>query len=303
MKQVFGKGGIDMKNMTNGTRVFNIFNYLFMVLLMIVTLYPFIYIVFASISNASLLIAHSGPILMPLGFNLDAYKAVLKYDVIWSGYLNTLFIVVVGVAINIVLTSFGAYALSRKGFMWKKHIMLFIVFTMFFSGGLIPFYFTVKELGMYNTLWSVIIPGAIGTFNLIILRSAFEAVPISLEESAKIDGAGHFLILSRIIFPLSLPTIAVVALYYAVGHWNAWFNASIFIADRSIYPLQLVLREILIGNDTNSIASTNDIGEQMQISETIKYAVIIVSTLPILVAYPYLQKYFVKGTMIGAVKE
>lgn len=292
-----------MKNQTIGEKVFNIFNIGIMIILVIITLYPFLYVIFASLSNPDLLIAHSGLLFAPLGFNLLSYKAVLSYDAIWRSYGNTLFIVVVGVALNIVLTSFGAYALSRRDFMWKKHVMLFIVFTMFFSGGLIPFFFTVKELGMYNTLWSVIIPGAISTFNLIILRSAFETLPVSLEESAEIDGAGHFTILSRIIFPLSLPTVAVVALYYAVGHWNAWFNASIFIADRRLFPLQLVLREILLANDTSSMSGSFNADSQVQIGETIKYALIIVSTLPILIAYPYLQKYFVKGTMIGAVKE
>ena len=174
---------------------------------------------------------------------------------------------------------------------------------MFFSGGLIPFYLIVKGLHINNTLWALILPVAVNTFNLIIMRTQFASIPESMEESAVIDGAGHFTILFRIIVPLSLPTVAVIVLYYAVSHWNAWFNAMIFIQKRELYPLQLILREILIQNDTNTMIQNINTEEQQMVSETVKYAVIIVATLPILVLYPFLQKYFTKGVMVGAIKE
>lgn len=285
-----------------GQRVFNIFNIILMVFVIIVTLYPMLYIAFASFSSPNELMAHKGLLLKPLGFSIASYGAVFKNPMISTGYANTLFVVVVGVTLNIVLTSMGAYFLSRKGVMLKNEIMFLIVFTMFFSGGLIPFYFTVKDLHIDNSLWALILPGAISTFNLIIMRTAFLSIPDSLEESAKLDGAGHFTILFRIILPLSLPTVAVLVLYYGVAHWNAWFNAMIFLRKRELFPLQLVLRGILIDNDTNSMSQGAATGDQEMISQTIKYAVIMVATLPILALYPFLQKYFVKGALIGAVK-
>ena len=177
-----------------------------------------------------------------------------------------------------------------------------IVLTMYFSGGLIPFFLTVRSLKLDNTLWALIIPTAISTFNMIIMRTAFASVPDSLEESAKLDGAGHIRILVKIMVPLVFPTIAVLILYYSVGHWNSWFNAMVFLRDRSKYPLQLILREILIQNSMENMTMGVEMDDKEMISETIKYAVIIVSTLPILCLYPFIQKYFVKGVMIGAVK-
>lgn len=283
-------------------KVFVCFNILFMLFMVVITLYPLIYILFASLSMPSSFMAHSGLLLKPLGFTFSSYQKVSTNPMILLGYRNTAFIVIAGVALNIFMTSLGAYFLSRKNVMWKGVIMFLVVFTMFFSGGLIPFYFTVKNLGLNNTLGALIIPGAISTFNMIIMRTAFMSIPDSLEESAKIDGANHFTILYRVVFPLSLPTIAVIVLYYGVSHWNAWFNAMIFLRERTLYPLQLVLREILIQNDTNSMISNVADGDKEMISETIRYAVIMVATVPILALYPFLQKYFVKGTMIGAIK-
>jgi putative aldouronate transport system permease protein len=187
--------------------------------------------------------------------------------------------------------------------MLKNPIMMLIVFTMFFSGGLIPNYLLVSELGMLNTRWALIIPGAISTYNLIIMRTSFQGIPASLEESAKIDGANDFTILFRIILPLSLPIVSVMILFYGVSHWNAWFNALLYLRDRDLYPLQLVLREILITNSTDSMTTGASDIDKALISETIKYAAIIVATVPVLFLYPFLQKYFVKGVMIGAVKE
>ncbi len=286
---------------SRGETVFNAFNVFFMLAIVLVTLYPMMHILLSSISNPSQLMGHTGIILKPYGFNLESYEIVFRNPMILTGYRNTFFIVVVGVAINILLTSMGAYFLSRKNVMLRNGIMFVIIITMYFSGGLIPFYFTVKDLHLDNTLWALIFPGAINTFNLIVMRTAFNSVPDSLEESAKLDGAGHFTILFKIILPLSLPTVAVLVLYYGVGHWNAWFNAMLFLRNRDLWPLQLVLREVLISNDVESMAIGT--GDKAMIGETIKYAIIIVATVPILALYPFLQKYFVKGIMIGSVKE
>lgn len=220
-----------------------------------------------------------------------------------TSYLNTFFYVVVGTTVNILLTSLGAYALSRKNVKWKNFIMFMIVFTMFFEGGLIPLYLLVSELNMIDTRWALIFPTAVSAFNLIIMRTAFQGIPDSLEESARIDGANDFTILFRIILPLSLPVVAVMILFYGVYHWNSWFHAMIFQQDRELFPVQLILREILIANDTNSMTTGVSAVDAMPIGETVKYATIVVATLPILCLYPFLQKYFVKGVMIGGIKE
>ena len=186
--------------------------------------------------------------------------------------------------------------------MFKKPVMVMIVITMYFSGGIIPMYFTVQQLGLMDSLWSLILPSAVNTFNLIIMRTSFASIPAELEEAATVDGAGHFTMLFRIIMPVSMAVVAVVTLYYAVGHWNSWFNAMIYLTDRQKFPLQLILREILIQNDTSTMTVNVDIGEQSLVGDTIKYAIIIVATVPILCIYPFLQKYFVKGVMIGSLK-
>lgn len=198
----------------------------------------------------------------------------------------------------------AAYALSRKNIFWSAYIMIFIIITMYFSGGLIPTYLLVSQtLHLGNTYAALILPTAINTYNLIIMRTSFSSIPTSIEESAKLDGAGHWTILFRIVFPLSMPIIAVMILYYAVGHWNSWFPASIYIRERSKFPLQLILREILINNDTASMTmGESGASDQLSISESVKYAVIVFATVPILCVYPFLQKYFVKGVMVGAVK-
>ncbi|NHW35410.1 carbohydrate ABC transporter permease [Paenibacillus aceris] len=282
-------------------RCFDYINTILMVLLMIFTIYPLIYVVFASVSDAGSLMGHKGILWRPIGFSLDAYTNVFRNPMILKGYGNTLFVVLIGLAINITLTAFGAYALSRKSLQYRKPLMLFIIFTMFFSGGLIPLYLTVKGVGLIDSLWSLIIPQAINTFNLILMKTAFEAIPDALEESAKMDGANDFVILFRIVLPLSMPVIAVMLLYYGVSHWNSWFNAMIFLQERSLYPLQLVLREILLQGEANANSGVSD-GDAAMLAATLKYATIIVATVPILFVYPFLQKYFVKGALIGAIK-
>lgn len=216
--------------------------------------------------------------------------------------MNTIFIVVVGTAINVILTSLGAYFLSTKGPMFKKAISILIVVTMYFSGGIIPMYFNVMGMGLGNSLFAVILPMAINTFNLIVMRSAFESISPVLKEAAYLDGAGDWYVLFKVVMPLSKATIAVMILYYGVDHWNEWFNASLYLDDRNLYPLQLILREILVQNDTSSMSQGVMMEDQFAISETIKYAVTVVATIPILCVYPFLQKYFEKGVMLGAVK-
>lgn len=290
-----------MKNSLS-RNIFIFFNTLFLGGLSLLCIYPVLYVLFASFSDSGKIMAHSGLLWAPLGFNLEAYKAVLKNPVIGSGYINTIIVVGFGTLLNIVLTSLGAYFLSRKNVMLKNFIMIMIVITMFFSGGLIPFYLTVKNLGMYNTLLALIIPTGISTYNLIIMRTSFMAVPDSLEEAALIDGAGHLRVLTQVVIPLSKSIIAVMVLYYGVARWNEWFNAMIFLSDRSKFPLQLVLREILIQNDTQAMTQGVSVTDGISVAESVKYSVIIVATVPILCIYPFLQKYFVKGVMVGALK-
>lgn len=280
---------------------------LIMIGLIVICIYPMLYVLFASLSDSGKLIAHEGLLLKPEGFNISAYKAVVKNPNIANGYLNTIFVLVVGVLVNLFMTSLGAYFISRKNVMWKAPIMWLMLFTMYFGGGLVPTYLLVQNLGLYDSLWALILPGAISTYNMIILRTAFASIPESLEEAAFLDGATHLQILWNVILPLSKATMAVMVLYYGVGHWNSWFSASIYLQDKTKYPLQMVLKEILISNDTASMSgemgASGAMGMDSQsIAESIKYAVIVVATVPILCIYPILQKYFVKGVMIGAVK-
>ncbi|MGG4048843.1 carbohydrate ABC transporter permease [Paenibacillus favisporus] len=286
-----------------GEWIFSGVNTCFMILLCFVTLYPFLYVLFASLSDPTEMARFRGMLLYPKGFNLEAYKAVMDNPMILTGYRNTIFYVAGGTAINLFMTTLGAYALSRRNVYFSNSIMFMIVITMVFNGGLIPTFLLVNSLGMLDTPWALLLPGAVSSFNLIIMRTAFQAVPVSLEESARIDGANDWTIMSRIIVPLSMPVIAVMILWYAVGHWNSYFSALIYLRDRELFPLQLVLREILISNSTDSMTTDAAASDRLDIGITIKYATIIISTLPILCLYPFLQKYFVHGVLIGALKE
>lgn len=272
------------------------------ILLMIsmVTLYPFLYVIFASFSDPVRLIGKSGILLFPAGFSLKAYASVFQNPSIYTGYINTVFYVVVGTAVNIAATSIAAYVLSRRQLMLRRFLTLLFLFTMYFSGGLIPNYLLIKDLGMIDNRWSLILPEAVSTFNLIIMITGFDAIPKALEESARIDGAGDWTILLKIIMPLAKPTIMVILLYYAVGHWNAWFNAMIYIRDSEKMPLQIFLRQILTRSQLGAMAGQTDVED---VGLTIKYATIMVSTVPVLCIYPFIQKHFVKGVMLGAVKE
>lgn len=285
-------------------RLFDGINMVLMLALIVVTLYPLLYVLFASLSDPAELASYRGVLFAPLGFSLRAYEAVFSNPSITVGYRNTILYVVGGTILSMILTILGAYALSRQNVLWKVPILFFIIFTMFFSGGLIPTYLLVgKTLNWVDTPWAIIVPTAISTWNLLILKTSFEAVPVSLEEAARIDGANDFTILFRVILPLSLPALAVITLFYAVGQWNAYFQALIYLRDRTLFPLQLVLREILIANSMDSMTTGVASGDIAPIGETIKYATIVVATVPILMLYPFLQRYFVKGVMIGAIKE
>lgn len=278
-------------------------NGVFLSLVVVATLYPFLYVLFASVSDPVRMGQHMGFLLHPLGFTLGSYGRVMQNPMILGGYTNTLLYVTSGTALNLLLTSLGAYVLSRKGLMLRNAIMFLIVVTMFFSGGLIPFYLIVRSLGLTDKIWALILPVAVSSYNLIVMRTAFAQVPDSMEESAKIDGASDLRILFQIYIPLSMAVVAVMILFYSVGHWNSWFNAMIFMRSREKYPLQLILREILIASTTENMATDASAMDKEPIGETIKYSTIIVATLPILAVYPFLQRYFVQGVMIGALKE
>jgi putative aldouronate transport system permease protein len=287
---------------TAAQRAFGAANNTLMLLVMIVTVYPFVHVAASSLSLPSLLVKHQGPVIWPLGFTTAAYRMVLANPLILSGYANTLLYVLTGTAVNMVVTCTGAYVLSRRGLLLRNVLMFMAVFTMFFSGGLIPYYLQVKALGLTDTRWALIFPPALNTFNLIVMRTYFLGQPESLEESARIDGAGDVTILLRIVLPLAIPVVAVMVLFYGVGHWNSWFNAMIFLRRRDLYPLQLFLREILIASSTYDMTTEVSGADKELVGETVKYATIMVATLPILSVYPFLQRYFVQGLMIGALK-
>ncbi|MDR6880814.1 carbohydrate ABC transporter permease [Bacillus sp. 3255] len=294
-----------MVKKSTGSVVFDACNVIALSLLVVITAYPLLYVVIASFSNSELLVSHTGLLFKPLGFQMEAYKLVLSNPNILSGYRNTLVVVIGGTLLSLFLTALGAYGLSRKGLMFGRPLMIAVVFTMFFSGGLIPTYLLVyNTLHLGNNLLALVLPTAISTWNLIVLRTAFAAIPESLIESAKMDGAGEYTVLFRIVIPLAMPAMAVMILFYGVGHWNAWFSAMIYLRDRELYPLQLIMREILLQNSVDSMTSAaSGADDKYSIGESIKYATIVVATAPILFVYPFLQKYFAKGVMIGAIKE
>jgi putative aldouronate transport system permease protein len=260
------------------------------------------YILVASFSDYTLLNAVKGLVVIPVHFNLSAYTAVFRDPMILRSYLNTLGYVCLGIVINMIMTANGAYILSRKKFFWHKFLSFMVIFTMFFQGGLIPSFLLVRSLRLYNTIWAVLLPLAINTWNMLIMRNSFEAIPESIVESAKIDGANDLTILIRIILPMSKAILAVIFLYYLVARWNGWYEYMIYIQKRERFPLQLILREILIANQMDTSGALS-YGDTYDIQEVIKYAAIVIATIPVLVIYPVLQKFFVKGIMVGAVKE
>lgn len=288
---------------------FRIFNYAFLTVLTMLCLYPILYVVFASVSDPHQLINYRGLLLKPLGFTLNGYKLVFKDNSIWVAFKNTGIYVGFGTAINMIMTVMGAYTLSRRDLLWKGPIMILITITMFFGGGLIPWFLLMKQIGLYNNAWAMLLPTALNTWNMIILRTGFQSVPKELEEAAIVDGASQAKILVQVILPLSKAVLAVIFLYYLVGNWNSWFNAMVLLKDRSRFPLQLILKETLVANDSaaSSVGSAGGVAiDSVQGStayrELVKYCVIVVATLPIMVVYPFLQKYFVKGVYVGSIK-
>ncbi len=292
-----------MEDKSLGYRIFTVFNYILLGIIALCCLYPFYYVIIASISNPEALMKHSGLLLMPLKeLTLDGYRLVFRNKLVLSGFVNTYIILFAGLIFNLSLTVIGAYVLSLKDLMLRRPLTILVIVTMYFSGGLVPTYLNIRQLGMMDSMWALIIPGAINTSNLIIMRSAFMSVPDSLGEAAVIDGANQLQVLVKVMLPLVKATLAVMVLYYGVAHWNSWFNASIYLRTPSKYPLQLVLRNILIENETSDMLQ--DIGSAYtpQVQLLLKYALIVVSSVPIIIIYPFLQRFFQKGVMIGAVK-
>lgn len=289
-----------------GERVFAVFTYIFMTIIGLVTLYPLWHIFMSSISDPVILYADRGFYFLPKGeISFRGYGLVFENPNVITGFSNTAFYVIVGTLLCMFSTILGSYVLSRKDVYWNKFVMAMVIFTMYFQGGLIPFYIQVKNMNLLESRWSIILPIMINTWNLIVLRTAFAQVPESLVESAKIDGASHWRIVWQIVLPVSKATISVITLFYAVRFWNEWFNPSIFLNDRTKWPIQLVLRDILLKNDTSSMTQIGSVGQtgQERYRMLVKYCTIIVSTVPILVIYPFIQKYFVSGVMIGSLKE
>lgn len=293
---------------TPGDRIFMVCIYIFLVLALVIVLYPLIYIISASISSPQFV--NSGEMwLLPKGITWEGYKTIFDNNSIWRGYLNTIFYTGLGTAINLLVTLPCAYALSRPEFYGKNIFMKFLLLTMFLSGGLIPTYLLVKNLGMIDTVWAMVIPNAASVYNIVVTRTFFEStIPREMEEAAIIDGCSDFKMFIKIVLPLSMPIIAVMGLFYGVGHWNSYFNALIYLSDKSMYPLQMVLREILVMSDlsSNSTEVSASMASMMhnkqQLVQVIKFGVMIVSTLPVIIVYPFLQKYFVKGVMVGSLK-
>ena len=293
-----------MKKIGPSQRAFEVFNVLFMLLLVFVTLYPFYYVIVASFTSSSVLQSYAGVLWWPIRFTTKAYEMTFTHPLLLSGFRNTLFIMAVAMPINFLFTIVTAYFMYSRGMLFKKPLMLLMLVTMFFNGGLIPTYLNIRSLGLYDSLWALILPASLSLYNAIITKTALEGIPDSLIESAYIDGASDPVILFRILTPLIVPTLAVIMLYYGVGHWNSWFYATIYLNSNEKLPIQAVLRAILIANEKMLDTATPVEGVDYvdSYAETIKYAVIIVSTVPILCIYPFLQKYFVNGVMIGAVK-
>jgi putative aldouronate transport system permease protein len=283
--------------------LFDITNHILLLIVLVIVLYPLIYVVSASLSDP-LYVMQGKVWILPKGITLEAYKRVFQDRSIMTGYINTIKYTFVGTAVNLILTVLGAYPLSRKDLKGRNVIMLAFTFTMFFSGGLIPTYLVIQKLGLINNFLVMILPSAISMYNLIIMRTFFQnTIPFEIQEAAYIDGCSNTRILLSVILPLSTPIIAVIALFYGVAHWNAYFNAMLYLSNKKMFPLQLVLRGILIQSQMREMMDVSEsMTSQMLLAESIKYSVMIVSSVPVLLLYPMIQRYFVKGVMVGAIK-
>lgn len=288
-----------MNKLTPPQRIFSAFNYVILTIFGITMLIPFVHIIAGSFSS-SLAIKQGLVSILPVDFTFDNYKAVMADPTIWQSFGVTVLITVVGTFLNLLLTCLMAYALSKHDLKGRSLIMLLVLFTMIFQAPMIPSYLLVKSLGMLNTIWSVIVPGLISAFNMVIMISFFRNIPDGLLDSAKIDGCGEYRTLFQIVLPLSLPSLMTIGLFYAVGHWNSYFNAMMYIRDPNLHPLQLKLRRLIVESDVDSMMASAV--ATMQSAEGIKMASILFATLPILIVYPLIQKHFVKGSMLGSVK-
>ncbi len=284
-----------------GDRTFYVCVYFLAALAFIVTAYPFIYIVSVSISSP-LAVSKGQVLLWPVGFSTYGYKIIFDQPTLWTSYGNTLFYTIVGTVFQMVATVLTAYPLSRRNFCARRFFNFFIVFVMYFSGGLIPTYLIVTKLGFYNSRWVMIIPCLLSSYNVMVCRSAFSAIPEEVMESAAIDGANDIHVLFRIAIHLIIPTLAVLTLYYAVGQWNNFFTALLYLTKAELQPLTILLRRIVISASTEFMNDVEKSEARALVSAQIRYATIVTATLPILTIYPFLQKYFVKGVMLGAVK-
>lgn len=291
---------------TKGDRIFDAFNFVFLLAVCLIVAYPLYFVVIASISDPNV-VNKGGVILWPRGVTMLGYEKLFQDKNIWTGYANTFFYTFVGTTLNVIVTICAAYALSRKDLVGRKVLMKYFIFTMYFSGGLIPMFIQINSMGLYNTRWVLIILGLMSVYNMIITRTFFESsIPDELLEAAKLDGCSDLRFFVSIVLPLSHAIIAVLIVYYGVGHWNQYFNALIYVSKQEYYPLQIVLREILIqSRQTEAVVSEGQIAELLEknkYAELIKYGVIVVSSLPVMIMYPFAQKFFVKGVMLGAVK-
>lgn len=299
---------VGVKNMkikkSIGSKSFDVFNILLMIVLALVTLYPCYYVLVASVSDPSKFYDGSALVLWPRGLGFGGYEAVLKNNALWVSYRNTIIYVVLGTILSVLMTTSAAYSLSRKRLKGRNIVMLLITFTMYFSGGMIPTYIVVRNLGIINTPLAMILPNAVIVYNLIITLSYFRSIPDSLEEAARIDGAGALKTFWKIMLPLAAPIVAVISLYYAVGIWNDYMSGLLYITKPELKPLQMVLRDILLQEGGAASAGSGDVAavEEAAYAANIRYATIVVSTVPILCIYPFIQRYFIKGVMIGAVK-
>ena len=287
---------------TRSDRIFDAVDTILLAAVLLIIAFPLYFVIIASFSDPSLVSA--GKVTWrPEGFTLAGYKRILSFSQIWLGYRNTIFYVILGTVISLVLTVTLAYPLSRKDFKLRTPLMMMVTFTMFFSGGMIPTYLCISKMHMLNTVWAVVLPGAIAASHVIIVRTFFQSIPRELTEAAAIDGCTNFKAFINIVLPLSKAVTAVIALYVASGLWNTYFGPMIYLTDRKLYPLQLFLRQILLQNDMQGAdISAASVQEEQYIAQLIRYGVIIVSTVPMMLLYPFIQKYFVKGVMIGSIK-
>lgn len=293
-----------VKRKMSSDKVLEIVMCISLVITGIVVAYPLVNIFSSSFSSTEAVM--SGKVwLFPVDFTLEGYEAVFRNNDVWIGYRNSLFYMVFGTMINLAMTLLAAYPLSRSDMPGQGPIMLLFTFTMIFSGGMIPTYILIKDLGMLNTIWSMVIPGAIGIHNMIITRTfIINSIPKEMLEAAQIDGCSDIQYFAKMVLPLSGSVIAVITLYYAVGHWNSYMNAFMYLSDEKLYPLQIFLREILVSNKVDPEMLVNEFGEVANrgLAELLKYSLIVVATIPVMIIYPFVQKHFVKGVMIGAVK-